>query len=211
MTDARSTRFSAPLRLEGTRLLLRPLVAGDATPLSRAGGDPEIWKFMRTGPVTDSRAMARLIEMLLGRQSEGTDLAFTIVEQVSGTPIGMTRFLHIDRDNDAVEVGGTWLARRFWRGPYNTESKLLMLRHAFEVERVHRVELRTDLRNERSQWAIQRLGATREGVLREESLLGDGYRRSTVVYSILEDEWPMVRDRLVRFLRRPWVARSATG
>ena len=116
----------------------------------------------------------------------------------------MTNFLHIDRENQSVEVGGTWLDSGFWRTPFNTESKYLLFRHAFEVERVNRLQLQTDLRNERSQRAIERLGAVREAVLREDVQLADGYFRSSVYYSVLASEWPAVRARLEASLARPW-------
>jgi RimJ/RimL family protein N-acetyltransferase len=145
-----------------------------------------------------------LFDLLLSRQSEGTDLAFTTLRADDGRPVGMTRFLHIDRKNDCVEIGGTWLGRAWWRTPFNTEAKLLMLRHAFEVEGAHRVSLQTDLRNERAQRAIERLGATREAVLREDRLLPHGYYRSSVFYSILRDEWPRLRAGLEEKVARPW-------
>jgi RimJ/RimL family protein N-acetyltransferase len=103
-----------------------------------------------------------------------------------------------------VEIGGTWTDPTLWRTPFNTESKRLMLGYAFDTEHVHRVQLKTDLRNLRSQRAIERLGALREGVLREHLLVFGGVRRSSVYYSILEAEWPAVRDRLDAALARPW-------
>ena len=144
--------------------------------------------------------MMRLIDTLLDRQSKGTDLPFTLCTLPNRTPVGMTRFLQIDRENRSVEVGGTWLGRDYWRTPLNTESKLLMLRYAFEVEKVNRVQLQTDLRNVRSQTAIERIGAVREGVLRDHAILWNGYVRSSVVYSILANEWPAVKHRLEEYL-----------
>lgn len=148
--------------------------------------------------------MDDLIDELLVAQSEGTDLPFTTRTLPDHTVAGMTRFLRIDRESQWVEIGGTWLDTALWRTPVNTEAKYLMLRHAFEGESAHRVQLQTDSRNERSQRAIARLGAVREGVLREDVLLAGGYFRSSVYFSVLATEWPAVRSGLEAQLRRPW-------
>jgi RimJ/RimL family protein N-acetyltransferase len=148
--------------------------------------------------------MDALIALLLERQKAGTDLPFTTVLRADDRPVGMTRFLHIDRTNLSVEVGGTWLDSALWRTPVNTESKFLLFRYAFETEKVHRVSLRTDLRNERSQRAIARLGAVREAVFRDDRLLADGSFRSSVAYGILASEWPRVRSGLEGMLAHEW-------
>jgi RimJ/RimL family protein N-acetyltransferase len=196
--------FRPPVTLEGPRLRLEPLALSHAEALARVGGIPEVWQFLSYGPFPDVDRMRGHIETLLRRQSEGTDLPFAVVRRSDRIPVGMTRFLDIDRDSEAVEIGGTWFDPTFWRGPYNTESKRLMLGHAFDTERVHRVAIHTDLRNERSQRAIERIGGRREGVIREHRVVRDGYRRTTVVYSILAEEWPSVRDRLDALVARPW-------
>jgi N-acetyltransferase len=200
----RPLRFRAPVKLEGRYIALVPLARAHAAPLAREGADPQIWEFMRSGPLTDVQAMRRFIDTLLERQLRGTDLPFTTGRLPGGSPIGMTRFLEIDRENRLVEVGGTWLAPRFWSSPINTESKLLMLSYAFETEGVNRVEIRTDVRNVRSQRAIERLGAKKEGVLRDNIVLSNGRIRSSVLYSVVRSEWPAVHERLEKFLERPW-------
>jgi RimJ/RimL family protein N-acetyltransferase len=108
----------------------------------------------------------------------------------------MTRYMDIQPRNRALEIGGTWYAAAFQRTAANTECKYLLLRHAFETLGCQRVQFKTDLRNERSQRAIERIGATREGVLRSHMLLPDGTLRSSVYFSILENEWPAVKARL---------------
>ena len=153
--------------------------------------------------------MAEFIVELLGRQQAGTDLPFAVLDRASGAAIGMTRYLEIDRENGAVEIGGTWFDPSYWRTPVNTDTKRLMFGHAFDTERAHRVQLKTDLRNERSQRAIERLGAVREGVLRDHLVNRDGHRRSSVYFSVLADEWPTVRQRLDEMLARPWAARPS--
>jgi RimJ/RimL family protein N-acetyltransferase len=196
--------FRPPVVLSGRYVRLVPLGPEQLPGLVASAADPEIWAYFRGGDLRTEAAMRTLITELLERQAKGTDLPFTVLDLMNDRPIGMSRYLEIDRPNSGVEIGGTWLGREHWRTPYNTEMKLLMLRYAFEVGRVHRVQIKTDLRNERAQRAIERLGAVREGILREHVLLGTGYRRSSVYYSVLEDEWPSVRQRLEGLLARPW-------
>jgi N-acetyltransferase len=203
--------FRPPLRLEGRLVALVPLERAHAEGLARAGEDPEIWRFLTVGPRGNLKAMTALIDLLLSRQTEGTDLPFTVVYRADGALIGMTRYLEIDRDNRRAEIGGTWYARSFQRTPVNTECKRLLLAHAFDVEGVQRVQLKTDLRNLRSQRAIERIGAIREGVLRDHVLMPDGYLRSSVVYSIIRPEWPEVRARLDAILDRPWSEGASRG
>jgi RimJ/RimL family protein N-acetyltransferase len=203
-TTVNSEAFRPPVRLSGQYLDLLPLQKEQLVGLSAAGRSAELWTYMRSGPADTSETMAGLIDLLLRRQSEGTDLAFTVVRKSDAVIVGMTRFLEIEPAEDAVEVGGSWLDRSLWGSPFNTDAKRQMLGYAFDVGNVHRVQIKTDLRNVRSQRAIERLGATREGVLREHVVVSGGHRRSSVVYSILRDEWPAVRDGLDEMLRRPW-------
>ncbi len=189
-----------PVTLEGRFVRLVPLERSHAEALARAGSEAEIWRYLPYGPRTTPGRMAELIELFLAREARGTDLCFSVISRAEDALVGMTRFLNIERENGALEIGGTWYAASARRTPVNTEAKRLLLAHAFETEGVHRVQLKTDLRNERSQRAIERLGAVRDGILREHVLMPDGYRRSSVVYSILADEWPVVRSRLDRFL-----------
>jgi N-acetyltransferase len=197
-------RFRPPVELVGTRLRLVPLALEHASALAWAGRDPEIWRLLLAGPRTTRERMAAHIAELLALQAAGSDLPFTVLRADNGAPVGMTRFLAIDRPNRTVEVGGTWLDSAYWRTPFNTETKRLMLGHAFETEGARRVQLKTDLRNVRSQRAIERIGAVREGILREHLQLPDGFVRSSVMYSVLASEWPSVRARLDELLGRPW-------
>jgi N-acetyltransferase len=201
-----SKSFRPPITLTGTYLELAPTQRSHAVALHEAASDPEISRYLIDGPGTTLEEVEALIELVLGDQQRGEALAFTALRLPDRRPVGMTRFLNIDRRNESVDVGGTWFSSDLWRTPLNTESKFLMFRHAFEVEGAHRIRLNTDLRNERSQAAIARLGATREGVLREDRLLRSGYRRSSVAFSVLADEWPRVRTRLERFLAKPWTS-----
>jgi RimJ/RimL family protein N-acetyltransferase len=196
--------FRRPVTLTGRWIRLVPLAPGHATALRAAAVDPEIGRYLLHGPGETLAEMEALVAYLLERQKAGTDLPFVTVLRSDNRPVGMTRYLHIDRTNHSVEVGGTWLDTALWRTPVNTESKCLLFRHAFETEKVHRVSLRSDLRNERAQRSIARLGAVREVVFRDDRLLPDGSFRSSVVYGILASEWPHVRDGLETMLAHEW-------
>ena len=200
-----ATGFRPPLVLEGRFATLIPMKPAHAAALARAGDDPEIWRFLPYGPCRTEESMSALIALLSDRERAGTDLCFTVVERAGGTPVGMTRYLEIDRGHRRAEIGGTWYAPSARRTPINTECKRLLLSHAFEVEGANRIQFKTDLRNERSQRAIERVGARREGVLRDHMVMPDGYVRSSLVYSIVRSDWPEVRERLDRLLARPWL------
>jgi len=194
---------SAPI-LDGRFLRLVPLRLDHAASLAIAADDPDVWRYLPYGPARTTEAMRALIEELLARRAAGSDLPFTVLARPDGRPVGMTRFLEIDRPNRRVEIGGTWFDRDHRRTPFNTESKLLLLSHAFDVERANRVQFKTDLRNLPSQAAIERIGATREGVLRDHMVMPDGHVRSSVLYSLVASEWPAARVRLTALRDRPW-------
>ena len=203
--------FRPPLTLRGRYLELTSLVAAHAPGLVEAGRDPEVWKLLRIGPGhPPSRAeMEAFIDHLLALQTAGEVLPLTMLFLPKRTPIGVIRFLDIDRPNQAVEVG-TWIDSRYWRTPVNTEAKLLTFRYAFEEEGVHRLQLKTDSRNVRSKLAIERLGAVPEGALREAHLVQGDFFRTSLYYSILAAEWPSVKRRLEEKLERPWDGRLAS-
>ncbi|HTS32550.1 MAG TPA: GNAT family protein [Thermoplasmata archaeon] len=203
--------FRTPVRLEGRFVELVPLSVEHVPELTWALRNPEVTRLFREPPGSTVDQVEGAVRGLLAQQAAGSDLSFATVLRASGRAIGMTRFLRIDRRSDAVEIGGTFLDSEYWRTPVNTEAKFLMLRHAFETERAHRVQIQTDLRNVRSQKAIERLGAVPEARLREEVQLPDGHFRTSVYYSILETEWPNVKTRLERFLARPWTPPPSTA
>ncbi|MCI4365980.1 MAG: GNAT family N-acetyltransferase [Thermoplasmata archaeon] len=197
--------FRRPLHLVGRFVELVPLEPSHAAALAERLQDSETLRFFRSPPLRTTKAVAEWIQILTAAQRAGTDLPFTTLLKASREPIGMTRYLRIDRGTPSVEVGGTWLDPRFWGSPLNLETKWLLLRHAFEEEGVHRVQLQTDLRNLRSQRAVEGIGATFEARLREDVVLPDGTFRTSVYYSILESEWPQVRAGLEAKLARPWI------
>ena len=200
----RGESFRPPVTLEGRYVELVPLALAHRDALRAAADDPEVGRYLLEGPGTTLDDIERQITRLLERQASGTDLPFTILRATDRRPVGMTRYLSIDRPNGVVEIGGTWLDRRLWRTPFNTDAKYLLLRHAFEGEGAHRVFLKTDARNERSQRAIERIGAIREAVMREHLLLENGHYRSSVYYGLLAPEWPHVKAELEAKLERPW-------
>lgn len=192
-----------PVTLAGAHVRLEPLAAAHAAGLWAAGDDPEIWRYMPYGPIDSRGKMTAWVDDMLRRQSAGADLPFAVIGLPEQRPIGATRYMTIDRPNRSLEIGGTWLGRDSRRTAANTECKYLLLRHAFEALACIRVQFRTDVRNARSQAALERIGAVREGVLRKVVILPDGHQRSSVFYSILDEEWPAVRGRLESLLARP--------
>lgn len=195
--------YLRPLTLSGRVVRLEPLREDHVLDLVAAGQDESIWRFMPYGANRTVAQMVSLVHSLLDLQNKGTDLPFATVDQKTGKAVGMTRLMDIQPANRGLEIGGTWLAVPFQRTAANTECKYLLLTYAFETLQCLRVQLKTDLRNERSQRAIERLGAQREGVLRNNLILPDGYVRSSVYFSILDLEWPAVKTRLEGLLARP--------
>jgi len=196
--------FRPPVTLTGRWVRHVPLTLDHAPALREACRDPEVRRHLLHGPGETLEQMRALIAYRLEQQRLAVDLPFATILRATDRPVGMTGFIHIDRTNQSVEVGGTWLDSALWRTPLNTESKYLLFRYAFETGRVHRVWLQTDLRNERAQRAIARVGATREATFREDKLRADGTYRSSVYYGILVSEWPRVRDALESMLAREW-------
>jgi RimJ/RimL family protein N-acetyltransferase len=140
------------------------------------------------------------VESALAEQRAGTALPFATVERASGTVVGTTRFASAVHEHARVEIGWTWIAPRWQRTGVNTEAKLLMLRHAFDVMRVRRVELKTSALNLRSRAAILRIGASEEGTLRKHMINADGSARHSVYFSVTDDDWATVRPRLEAML-----------
>lgn len=195
-----------PLILHGTLVRLEPLQRNHIQGLAKAGSDPGIWKFMRYGLVTTPETMSIWVETLLDAQIKGHELPFTVFWQATGQVIGATRYMNISRENRSLEIGGTWYTPKFQRTGANTESKYLLIRHAFEYLGCIRVQFKTDFLNQRSQTAIERLGAVREGVLRNHMILPDGRVRDSVYFSIISSEWAGVKSRLEGLLTRDTIS-----
>jgi RimJ/RimL family protein N-acetyltransferase len=182
-----------PVVLTGCIVRLEPLSEEHVPDLAIAGQDESIWMYMLYGMVTTEEAMRNWVLDMLARQARGTDLPFAVIHLESGRAIGGTRFMEINPQHRGVEIGGTWYSTRYQRTAINTECKYLLLCYAFDVWQCVRVQFKADLRNERSQRALERIGAMREGVLRNHMILHDGVIRHSVYYSIIESEWPLVK------------------
>jgi len=185
-----------PVILTGRVVRLEPLSEAHIQDLAKVGLEEEIWRFMRYGKLGTIEQLSTWVRELLELQAKGTDLPFAVISLGNSQAIGSTRYLEIDHLNRSLEIGGTWYGLDYQGTLVNTECKYLLLRHAFEVLGCVRVWFKTDSRNLRSQHAIEKLGAVREGVLRNHMTLPDGYIRDSVIYSILPQEWPGVKQKL---------------
>jgi RimJ/RimL family protein N-acetyltransferase len=189
--------------LLGKFVRLEPLTLEHAPALLEAGRDLEIWRYMPRVMPTELEEVRGMIREANAAEKAGSQLAFAIVDASSGRAVGSTRYLDIRREHKGLEIGWTWIGTAHQRSAVNTECKLLLMRHAFETLGAMRVQLKTDHLNVRSQRAIERLGAVREGVLRSHMVRPDGTVRDTVMYGITTAEWPTVKARLTEFLSRP--------
>ena len=191
-----------PVVLTGKHVKLEPLTEAHINGLAEIGAGQTFWDFMVYGNIDSTEDMRNWVLDLLSRAEKGTDLPFVAIHIASGRVAGATRYLNIMPRDRGLEIGGTWYGPEFQRTPVNTECKYLLLQHAFETLGCIRVQLKTDLRNERSQKAIERIGAVKEGVLRNHMILPDGRYRHSVFYSILDTEWPDVKSKLEEMLNR---------
>lgn len=191
-----------PVTLSGGVVRLEPLSEAHIPELAEAGKDASIWRYMLYGEVTNIEKMDSWVRDKLSRKAAGTDQPFAVRHLKTGKLAGATRYMEIRPAHRGLEIGGTWYGTEFQRTPVNTESKYLLLRHAFENLGCIRVQLKADSRNERSIKAIERIGAKREGVLRNHMILENGVYRDSVYFSVIDSEWPMVRLRLEEMLNR---------
>lgn len=192
--------LTTPPELIGQHVKLLPLAPAHVPALIEAASDGELWN-LRVTSVPNAETAAAYVERALDDQAQGRALAY-IVLNAQGEVVGSTRCCHIDWSLPRLEIGYTWYARRVQRTALNTEAKFLLLQQAFERFGCVAVELRTHLQNLRSRAAIERLGAKRDGILRQHLRMPDGHLRDTVVYSILDAEWPAVRVNLLQRLGR---------
>ncbi|WP_156324567.1 GNAT family N-acetyltransferase [Bacillus sp. FJAT-27245] len=180
-------------------VILEEMGTGHSNELWEAGKQTEIWRFMAT-KISTKAEMGQVIKAALEEKKKGVQFPFIIRRKSDRKIIGSTRYLDISQQNKSLEIGWTWLNPIVWKTAVNTECKYLLLETAFEELGFNRVQLKTDGRNVVSQRAIERIGAVREGVLRQERKLQDGFIRDTIVYSILASEWPAVKEGLLKRL-----------
>lgn len=195
-------RFIEPVTLRGRVATLEPLAQDHATALAQAAADGELWRLWYTHIAPPDR-MHEYVATALDMRERLDALPFVVRDNATGDIVGSTRYFNVDAANRRLEIGHTWYARRVQRTPVNTECKLLLLTHAFETLRCIAVEFRTHWFNHASRAAISRLGAKQDGVLRNHQLMADEAKRDTVVFSIIDNEWPAVRAHLLHQLDKP--------
>ncbi len=196
MTDA----WNETPRLVGQHVALQPLTHEHAAGLLAASDDDEVFRWQAFArPRTQADAEA-LVDLYLDRPASNPALSWAQIDLASGDVAGLTTYYDIDENVRTVAIGSTWLGRRFWRTGVNTESKLLLLRHAFDDLGCARVVWHVDVFNERSQAAVARIGGVREGVMRKHKIRRDGSWRDTVLFSMLDTEWPEAREALQKRL-----------
>ena len=190
-----------PVTLEGRYATVEPLAREHEADLRRAAADGELWRLWYTSvPAPDETGP--YIDAALKMRKDLGAMPFAVRDSAAGDIVGCTRYFNVDAANRRLEIGHTWYATRAQRTAINTECKLLLLTHAFEKLKCVAVEFRTHWFNHASRDAIARLGAKQDGVLRNHQILPDGSYRDTVVFSIIESEWPAVKRQLTFLLER---------
>ena len=188
------------LSLSGAHIRLDPLTLAHAPALSRAGLHPELWRLQPAAILTEADMHAYVVQALADQQL-GLSLPFAIIRQSDGEVIGSTRFMDIAMAHRRLEIGATWLSPACQRSGANTETKLLLLTHAFERLKRIRVVFKTEVLNQQSRQALARIGAVEEGIFRQHLIATSGRRRDMVYFSILDTEWPAIRATLADRLR----------
>ena len=188
--------------MESKRVILRPLMQKDAQSLYKnVGTDPEIFQWMTFAGPKSMEDYESLTARLVKESETDQRKSFAVVLKENSEVIGHTSFMDYQERNKSIEIGTTFYAKKYWRSFVNSECKLMLLTEAFEVQKLHRVTLKTDGKNERSKSAISRIGATYEGALRENMQRPDGSWRDTAYFSILENQWPEIKDRLIQKIK----------
>jgi N-acetyltransferase len=197
--------FQWPLQrimLRGYSVRLVPIDYSHLDQLSRWSGEEDIWRYMTFAYLASRDELRTWIGSAMDANERGTELNFAIIDEPSQLAVGTTSFYRVVPEHKRLELGKTWLGAPYRRTRINTVAKYLMLNHAFEMILANRVELNTDARNVRSQRAIERLGAVRDGVLRCHTIMRDGFVRDTVTYSITMQDWPAIKILLERLLEK---------
>lgn len=189
------TRWIEPVTLTGSLVILEPLSLEHAHGMKEAVRDGNLWNLWYT-TVPSPEKVEEYIQKALDMRSNAGAMPFAVLEKESREVIGCTRYFNVDEDNQRLEIGYTWYSESHQRTGVNTECKYLLLSHAFEKLDAIAVEFRTHWHNQKSRAAIARLGAKQDGVLRNHTRSADGVYRDTVVFSIINSEWPAVRQAL---------------
>ncbi|MEM8847746.1 MAG: GNAT family protein [Bacteroidota bacterium] len=189
------TKWLNPVELEGNLVKLLPLTESYNSEILDAASDGNLWEIWYTS-VPSKDSLDAYVDFALQQESEGLALPFVVIEKASGQVVGSTRYCSVDAHNRRVEIGYTWYAQRVQRTGINTECKHLLLQHAFETLDAIAVEFKTNFFNFPSRNAILRLGAKQDGIIRNHRIDKMGNIRDTVLFSILNSEWPVVKTSL---------------
>lgn len=188
--------------LSTDRVELQPLTIHHLEAFHQAANHDSQWTWVRPNPCANIEMTREWLETALEAASAGNEVPFVIIDKVSGTLVGSTRYLSIHRADRGLEIGHSWINRDYHRSYINSSAKFLLLRHAFESLGAIRVEFKTHEKNQRSRNAIGRLGAQFEGLMRQNRILPDGSLRNTALFSILDNEWPEAKRRLLSAVER---------
>jgi len=191
-----------PVVLEGARIRLEPLREDHFADLALVAFDAPLWQWTIMG-AQDEAGLRRWVETALANQEAGTERPFATIDLATGRAVGSSRYMSIVPEHRRLEIGWTWIATAFQRTGTNREAKLLQLSHAFETLGANRVEFKTHARNEQSRNALAGIGATFEGVFRNHTIMPDGSLRDSAYFSVIVEEWPIVKAALVAGLARP--------
>jgi RimJ/RimL family protein N-acetyltransferase len=191
-----------PVTLSTDRIQLEPLTLEHCEAFHLAANEEEVWTWTVPNPCKTVDATKKWIETALAHRDTGAQLPFVTIDKASGKVVGSTRFLSISIPDRGIEIGHTFINPKFQRCYVNSHAKFLMLLHAFETLGAIRVEFKTHEKNQKSRNAIGRIGAQFEGILRQNRILPDGKIRNTAIFSILDSEWPEVKQRLLGVLER---------
>ncbi|HWI46817.1 MAG TPA: GNAT family protein [Rummeliibacillus sp.] len=181
--------------LHNEQVILKPMEKNDIEGIFEVATYPEIWPYLSITieSLTDTQ---EYVANALANKESGVEFPFVIMDPKTKTIIGSTKFMDIDEKHSRLEIGFTWLTPAYWRTAVNTNCKYLLLQYCFEVLKLNRVQIKTDHENTRSQKAIERIGAQKEGVLRNHMIRKDGTIRNTVMYSVTNEDWSKVKLRL---------------
>ena len=205
-----SRRWVEPVVLEGSLVRLEPLAAEHLAGLIDIGLEADIWRWMPI-PIQTPGEMRAWLDTSLEAADSGSEMPFATIVRDADKVVGSTRYMNIEPRHRRLEIGYTWINPRWQRSAVNTEAKLLMLRHAFDTLGALRVEFKTDSLNERSRAALAGIGATEEGTMRNHMVTQSGRRRHSVYFSIIEEDWPRVRQQLeARLARHAHAAQAST-
>ncbi|CAM4510240.1 GNAT family N-acetyltransferase [Paenibacillus typhae] len=189
--------------LNGTFIQMVPMEAAHRAELTAILSNPLIWEFTWR-KITSAAQVEQLMDTALSNKEKGHDLPFVMLDRSTGRIAGTSRIMHIDQTHRNAEIGCTWIAPEYWRTPVNTEGKALLLQHCFEELGLIRVNFTIVSGNLRSQRAIERIGATKEGLLRKHRITSEGTAVDNVLYSIIDEEWPGVKANLHYLLQEKY-------